>query len=116
MKKVMIAGLVALVVAGFAMVSSAAQSYTNRHGQVFTVGVSDDGTPVVLRSTSATTALLRTIIELPSTLQYDPTHSTTNTVYTPRSIGDTLIGFELGTGVVWQATGVTTSDWKRLSN
>lgn len=42
---------------------------------------------------------------------------TTNTVFTPRGIGDILIGWSGAgqTGTVWMATGTTTSDWKLLN-
>ena len=47
------------------------------------------------------------------TAQKDVTTNTTTTAYTPRQIGDWLIGYYHGAGTngVWIAKGVTTNDW-----
>ena len=43
--------------------------------------------------------------------QSDGNSTTTNSLFTPRRIGDLLTGQNLGTNVVFMSIGVTTNDW-----
>lgn len=115
--------IVASVILGLAMLASPAQAagstnvVTNALGQVITTVVNEYG----LRTTTIVepnlpTSLSRTQISLVGIqLDLGAVTSTTNTLYTPRDIGDILIGKTLGTGAVWMATGGTTNDWNRIS-
>lgn len=44
--------------------------------------------------------------------QVDSTGNTTNTLYTPKRVGDTLVGKAGGTNAIWVSNGVTTNSWK----
>lgn len=89
---------------------------TNAVGQVIVVVTDNYGVHI----SSVTPANLpasqsRVYIPAQGNYRYDGAHSTTNYIYTPRDIGDILIGSQLGTGAVWMATGVTTGGWQKLT-
>lgn len=116
-RKMILAALVAVVL-GFVVSVKAdtTNTVTNAVGQVFTVISTSSGvyttsfTPTT-RPASASQVYLNLV-----GIQLDAagTISTTNTLFTPRQIGDMLIGQEGATGKVWMATGVTTNDWQPI--
>ncbi len=54
-------------------------------------------------------------VELAIVAQADTNATTTVTLYTPRRVGDTLIGALGGTNAVWVARGATTNDWSIIA-
>ena len=116
MKKMIASVAAVLLIAGVAFAGST-NTVTNAVGQVFTVVIDNNGLHISGPGTSPglPASASRTSV---SALGYllDSAHSTTNTIYVPRDIGDGLIGNLLGTGKVWVATGPTTNDWKALTS
>lgn len=111
--KILGSGLLAAFVAVSAMADTTS-TYTNALGQVVTVVVSADGTKVttITQPTSGATTRSRTVASLVG-LQISTSAVVTPTSYTPRDVGDILVGIVDGT--VHVATGVTTSSWKTVA-
>lgn len=118
-KKLMMVAVVLGLACG-AVFADTTNTTTNAIGQIITTISDSQG----VRSTSITypsqpSSASQTKLNLPG-IQLAPLlpDFTTNTLYTPRGIGDILIG-RIGiasfTGTVWMATGVTTNDWKQLN-
>lgn len=119
MRKIL-AVLMALGFVGLADMAQASttNTYTNAIGAVFTVVADAYGARVTSYTTPGVpTSSEADYAELPG-IQLDSggATSTTNTLFTPRGLGDILIGYELSTGAVWIATGATTNDWKAIFN
>ena len=91
---------------------------TNMVGQIITTisdnqGVRSTTVTYPSQPASASQVYLKAI-----GFQLDPiaNATTTNTLYTPRQLGDMLIGHTGSVGVAWIATGLTTSDWKQITD
>lgn len=109
MKKLMIALAVLAMVAGSIAVAA---TYTNSLGQVVTYTVGDLGTEVTgVTQPSGGSARARTFANLPGQ-QISEATTVVATAFTPRDIGDFLIG--LVSNVVYMSTGRTTNDWVQL--
>ena len=111
MKKLFVMVLAVISVGG--IVSAAV--ITNELGQVVTTTVGSDGVTVAITMPAgASSSGPRAYASLPGS-QLDTNATTTVTAYTPRDIGDILIGRTGSTGDVWMATGWTTNNWKKLT-
>jgi hypothetical protein len=112
-------GILASVLAAFLLIAGGAEAattntVTNAMGQVATVVIDDYGvvTTFTLSAVNFPASQERGLVASQGAqLDWGGPTTTTNTLFTPRDIGDWLYGFENGTGKVWTAVGVTTSDW-----
>lgn len=107
-----------LIAVGLVAFSDTTNTVTNAIGEVFTVILDSHGARVTaVTEPSALSSQSRTFTELVGVqIAAIGVNNTTNTLYTPRDVGDVLIGKVAGTGAVWMATGLTTSDWIKVSN
>lgn len=119
MKKVLaglVAGLLLFVVVGVASANTTTVT-TNSLGQVITVITTAGGEVVsaVVTPVGLPASVTRSETSL-SGVQIDTAVTTTTTAYTPRDIGDFLVG-HVGTGTngIWMAVGVATSDWVKIN-
>jgi len=112
--KFVIAFIGAVLVAGVAF--GATTIITNAMGQVYSVAVDEYGTviSVVTSTPNLPASQTRSQLDLVGVQLENTAFNTTNTLFTPRDIGDILIGKTLGTGDIWMATGATTNDWKGI--
>jgi len=114
MKKLIASILVVAAVVGVVYADTA--TVTNELGQVFTVTTSATGVTVSSGTLPAQPASASaSYLTLPG-IQLDAQSNTTTTTnsFTPRQVGDILIGQEGSTGKVWIAVGVTKADWKPI--
>jgi hypothetical protein len=109
MKKILGFALAVLVAGG-----AVAATVTNYLGQVVTVDANGVVTAITVPQTG--TNQPRTQVGLVG-LRVDTNATTTLSSYVPRDIGDLLVGAtgSVASKVVWVATGVTTSDWKKIT-
>lgn len=117
-KKMLIAVCASLLVIAGVVVYAATTTnvVTNVVGQVITTTTDEYGKVTkTIVDANALSSQSRSRVELSGVL-LDSTQSdnTTNTLYTPRDVGDFLVGETHGTGAIWMASGPTTNDWKLI--
>ena len=111
MKKVLIA-VIALLALGSSVFAGSTNTYTNVYNQVVTVVVGDDGT-LTTSIVPAVSPDLAYRTEIPLVgIQVSTGTTVTATAFTPRDIGDILIGTV--SNKVYMSTGATTNDWVEL--
>lgn len=115
----MVFGLLLAAIAGVAV----GYTYDELSGYLLRLG--KDGTVKI--TASANTATLYDNLSVVSNLtaggvavaktpQSDTNATTLLTAYTPRAIGDVLVGQFQSTNRIWIATGVATSSWLKVDN
>ena len=115
MKKMMIALVALVLVAGAVARADTTNTYTNTYGDVITAVTTDMGvkTTTIVHSGAQSATLRPRVAALGWQISTNMNDTETATQYTPRDIGDGLIF--TSTNAVYVSTGVTTNDWVKLA-